>query len=137
MIITAVVIIVFAGCTPAYQILNPYETVDWSQHGQYKANFHAHTTRSDGRLNPHAVVDVYNKLGYNVLAITDHDEVTYPWTEFSNMEPSRRSLLRLEQRPETLPEGLDYEDRDPDALGMIAIQANELSSHHHMGSFFL
>jgi len=44
-----------------------------------------------------------------VLAITDHDKVTYPWTDFG---------------------------RDPAALGMIDVQGNELSGGHHIVSLF-
>jgi hypothetical protein len=127
---------IFTGCTSGWEIDNPYDNVNWSDHGQYKANFHAHTPRSDGRMNPQDVVDRYHELGYKILAITDHNEVTYPWTGFSAMEPSSTSLNRMESAPETMPHNLVFEDRDPASLGMIDIQANELSRHHHMGSFF-
>ncbi len=124
------------SCGTRWEIENPYETVDWENHFQYKANFHTHTTVSDGRLNPHTVVDSYHMLGYDILAITDHNAVTYPWTDFSNMEPSSTSLRRIENDPESMPGEFLFEDRDPFELRMIDIQANELSSHHHMGSFF-
>ncbi len=124
------------GCGPGFDIENPYDMVDWEHHYQYKANFHTHTTISDGRLNPHTVVDKYYQLGYDILAITDHNAVSYPWTEFSNMEPGGTTLRRMENEPETMPAELVFEDRDPIELGMIDIQANELSRHHHMGSFF-
>jgi len=126
----------FAGCAPKWEIDNPYESVDWENDGRFKGNFHTHTTVSDGRLNPHAVVDKYHELGYDILAIADHNSVTYPWTGFSEMEPSNLSRNRKEESPEAMPEDFVFEDRDPVALGMIDIQANELSSHHHMGSFF-
>lgn len=87
-------------------------------------------------MNPHTVVDRYHELGYSILAVTDHNEVTYPWTAFADMEPSSTSLNRMESAPETMPENFVYENRDPVTLGMIDIQANELSRHHHMGSFF-
>jgi hypothetical protein len=136
----AIFLIFFASlltsCTPQWDIGNPYETVDWSNHSQYKANFHTHTTRSDGRMNPQEVVDKYRELGYNILPITDHNEVTYPWTGFADQTPSNTSLNRMESAPETMPANLVFENRDPVALGMIDIQANELSRHHHMGSFF-
>ena len=134
----AIILVVFlvAGCAPEWEIDNPYESVDWSGHSRYKANLHTHTTNSDGRMNPQTVVDIYNELGYAILAITDHNAVTYPWTRFSVIEPSTTSLNRMETAPETMPENLIFEDRDPVALGMIDIQANELSRHHHIGSFF-
>jgi hypothetical protein len=128
--------VLLAGCNQKWEITNPYDSVDWSAHNQYKANFHTHTTRSDGRLNPHKVIDRYHQLGYDILAITDHNEVTYPWIAFAEMEESGTSRNRMESVPETMPENFMYENRDPVVLGMISIQANELSRHHHMGSFF-
>jgi hypothetical protein len=126
----------FLACTPRLEIKNPYESVDWAGHGQYKANFHTHTTRSDGRMNPHTVVDKYHELGYSILAITDHNEVTWPWTAFAEMEESNTSRNRMESAPEAMPDNFDFENRNPVALQMVDIQANELSRHHHMGSFF-
>ena len=38
----------------------------------YKGNTHAHTTRSDGRLDPEAVARLYRERGYDFLALTDH-----------------------------------------------------------------
>ena len=42
----------------------------------FKANFHCHTTRSDGRLDPDAAVGFYRNAGYDILSITDHRTVT-------------------------------------------------------------
>jgi hypothetical protein len=123
------------NCGPAWEIQNPYENVNWNHH-QFKANFHTHTTRSDGRMNPQTVIDNYHRLGYHILAITDHNEVTYPWTGFAEMTASKTSLNRMENDPGSMPTALIYENRDPRQLGMIDIQANELSRHHHIGSFF-
>ncbi len=39
----------------------------------YKANLHCHTTISDGRKTPEEVKELYKKLGYSVVAYTDHD----------------------------------------------------------------
>ena len=38
----------------------------------YKGNTHAHTTRSDGLLAPEEVARLYQRAGYDFLAITDH-----------------------------------------------------------------
>lgn len=38
----------------------------------YRGNFHCHTTCSDGRLSPEEVKDVYRRLGYDFLVISDH-----------------------------------------------------------------
>lgn len=39
----------------------------------YKANLHTHSTISDGTLSPTQVKDTYKELGYQILAITDHN----------------------------------------------------------------
>jgi hypothetical protein len=130
-----VLFFLFFGCQPKWDIQNPYAEVDWTNHQRYKANFHTHTTRSDGRLNPQNVVDKYHALGYHILAITDHNEVTYPWTSFAEMEASNGAHQRLEGGQLEV-QDLVYKNRDPQQLGMLAIQGNELSRHHHTGSFF-
>jgi len=98
-------------------VLNPYQNVDWARVTQHKANFHTHTTQSDGNYAPLAVVDQYHQMGYTILALTDHDRVTYPWPGFSELNN-------------------EYEDRTPKSLGMLAIVGNELSRHHHTLSLF-
>jgi len=128
-------ILVFASCSDRWIVTNPYAQVDWEKHGQYKANLHTHTTRSDGSIAPQYVVDKYHQLGYHILALTDHNEVTFPWTSFASMEASAKSKERLADG-KVSPENLVYENRDPATLGMIAIQGNEVSSPHHVGSLF-
>lgn len=127
------------GCAhpsaPGRVIANPYDGIDWETVGRYRANLHTHTTGSDGSLNPHEAIDRYHALGYRILALTDHNAVTHPWTALTDLPPSatasnRLALGRLES------DSLNRENRDPAALGMIAIQGNELSGHHHMGSFY-
>ena len=39
----------------------------------YKANLHAHSTESDGRLTPAELKEAYKAQGYSVLSITDHE----------------------------------------------------------------
>lgn len=104
----------------ALRIDNPYADVNWAQAARVKANLHTHTTVSDGRIPPHDAVDRYHALGYGVLAITDHNAVVYPWQAFPSFAKGDQA----------------YEPRDPEALGMLAIQGNELSSHDHMGSYY-
>ncbi len=99
--------------------LNPYEDVDFDSVNHVLANLHTHTTHSDGMAMPHDVVDFYHELGYSILAITDHDLYTYPWT-FSDLNP-------------------EWEDRDPNELGMVAIPGNEYSynnNRHHITGLF-
>lgn len=39
----------------------------------YKANMHCHTTLSDGKKTPEEVKALYKRLGYSIVAYTDHD----------------------------------------------------------------
>jgi hypothetical protein len=51
---------------------NPFRTEgEW-----LKAQFHAHTTRSDGQLDPDAVAEQYFHHGFDVLTISDHWTMT-------------------------------------------------------------
>ncbi len=60
------------GCQLEWDIKNPYGDVDWVNHKQYKTEFYAHTTRSDGSMNLQLVVDLYHNNGSHILAITDY-----------------------------------------------------------------
>jgi len=40
---------------------------------QFKANLHAHTNLSDGKLTPEQSVSAYKDRGYQILALTDHE----------------------------------------------------------------
>ncbi len=112
-----IVVILLMGCArrqSAFQIENPYASVDWAKHGQYKANLHTHTTMSGASAAPHTVIDHYRELGYSILALTDHDDdgpttPTWPWQEY---------------------------EREPETLNMVAIQGNEISAVHHIACFF-
>ncbi len=96
---------------PRYDVAleNPYEYVDWEAYGQHKANLHTHTRNSDGLYSVARVIDTYHQLDYGILAIVEHNYVTWPWQDYR---------------------------RDPEELGMLAIQANEISDTHHIGSYF-
>ncbi len=51
---------------------NPYAVPgEW-----FRGNLHAHTTESDGRREPQAVIDDYAERQYDFLMISDHDMVT-------------------------------------------------------------
>lgn len=90
-------------------VVNAYENIDWNYTERYKSNFHTHTSQSfDTQFTTSEVVDKYSNAGYDILALTDHDANSYPWTMFS---------LYNEKA----------EDRDPLTLGMLAIPGNELS----------
>ena len=137
-LVIAVISIVSSNCKPEFVIDNPYDKVDWKGYGRFKADLHIHTSRSDGHFSPHIVVDRFHDLGFSILAIADHGVVTYPWQEFSTLKPSNRTFRIREREMYYLPDEkiFNYENRDPDSLGMVAIQGNEVSHHHHIGSYF-
>ena len=41
----------------------------------FKANLHAHSTYSDGKLTPPKLKEIYKEKGYSVLAYTDHEHL--------------------------------------------------------------
>ncbi len=49
----------------------------------WKGNLHTHSTRSDGKLTPEKVCQVYRDLGYDFLSITDHflQQYSFPMTD--------------------------------------------------------
>ncbi len=62
---------------------NPYTLESGSHCGDdavsgkwLRGNLHAHTTRSDGMHEPRQLIEAYAELGYDFLAVTDHDDVT-------------------------------------------------------------
>ena len=51
----------------------------------YKANLHAHTNISDGKLSPEELKELYKSNGYSVVAYTDHD-IFIPHPELTDSE---------------------------------------------------
>ncbi len=45
----------------------------------YRGNLHCHSTRSDGLLEPEAVVNAYRDAGYDFVCLSDHFEEEYGW----------------------------------------------------------
>lgn len=95
--------------TPPLRVESPYRDVDWEKHQPRRANLHAHTTESDGRSEPAAVIAEYRRHGFDILAITDHDRVTWPWEDYGAV---------------------------PKEHLMLAVPGNEVSRPHHMGAYF-
>ena len=98
---------------------NPYAGVDWSDHGRFKASMHAHTSESDGTQAPDEVIDAHHAKRYDILALTDHDAdpvmpafrrgSTWPWKAYG---------------------------RDPDELGMQAVEGHEFSLIDHVNGYW-
>lgn len=103
---------VFSGITPinnAFVTVNAYNNVDWTTTGRYKSNFHTHTSQSfDTQFTTDKVVDRYKNARYSILALTDHDYNSYPWTYFDLFNPQAES-------------------RNPEDIGMLTFPGNELS----------
>lgn len=123
--------------------MNPYEEVNWNATGYYDSNLHTHTTLSDGSYDPHQAIDMYHELDYHILALTDHDThhhdamptALYPWTELNDIyfdirgKINPRYDLSYEERANE-----EWQNRDPQELGMLSIEGSELSAGHHIGS---
>lgn len=127
-------------------VVDPYAAVDWQAYAQHKANLHTHTTQSDGGGTPSQVIDEYRSRGYSILALTDHNLCTWPWTELATMERKGKALQsdnEARKNPDTpseerkVPRVYAYENRVPEDLGMLAVSGNEYSIHHHTCSFFI
>lgn len=78
-----------------YIINNPYETVDWKNQHQYKADFHAHSKNSDGGNYTYEMVEDHYKKGYDVLAMTDHNYTTKGWENAGegSVSPERKAEI--------------------------------------------
>lgn len=61
------------------QIVNPYDGIDWNAVNNVKAALHTHTINSlpvdpnAGTTPPNALVQAYEKAGFDAVVITDHD----------------------------------------------------------------
>ena len=55
-----------------------------------RGNLHAHTTFSDGVRSPERLVEAYEELGYDFLAITDHEDLipSRYWEALEDLAPS-------------------------------------------------
>jgi|GEM_PF-562759 len=126
-LLTAVMIgLQYAVAVSSNTIINPYENVNWDTFGRHRANLHSHTTESDGHHTPSELIYDYYDRGYTILSITDHDTAGW-WADYPTPEPTW-PWTDYEEDP-------DY-PLDPDVLGMVAIEGNEISRPHHIGSYF-
>jgi hypothetical protein len=102
------------------EIINPYRDVNWATAKHYKANFHTHTQKSDGKETVEQVIMRYHSAGYAILAITDHSKNTWPWSDHIQYKPAEAS-----NKAEFYPD-----------LNMLAISGNEPSASHHFSTLF-
>ncbi len=104
----------------ADKIFNPYENVDWEVTNHFKANFHTHTTESDGDQTPEEVITKYINANYDILAITDHNKNSWSWTNWINSEPVSPSSTSAYYQ----------------GFEILAVSGNEPSNSHHFVSLF-
>ena len=79
---------------------DPYEGIEWGNVLHLKSSLHVHTVNSTIEHGPEEGTTVtpadqiarYEELGYDVLAITDHDYVTYPWSEYGKADSPMISI---------------------------------------------
>lgn len=108
-----------------YSITSPYAQVDWDSFGQYKADFHAHSTNSDGGVLTRDTVEDHYAKGYDILSMTDHNYLTTRWSE------TDKGAMDAE-REEEIVAGVGRDGR-----GMLDIyEADEQSVVDHINSFF-
>ncbi len=139
--------IITSGSADERTFLNPYARVNWARVDHYYANLHTHTVYSDGDFTPHDAIDAYHELGYQILALTDHDndyyparpKILYPWTELDSIHNEIKDKPNTSWRWQNKPYGeiSEYwEPRDPEALNMISVPGSEISFTHHIVSLF-
>jgi len=77
--------------TMNYVITNPYKDVDFATWKAYKTQLHVHTNGSDGGEPIQKVVEEHYRLGFDILAVTDHAMPNRGW----NVVPPTVPLFRL------------------------------------------
>jgi hypothetical protein len=94
-----------------------------------RGNLHAHTTFSDGLLPPARLIAVYERLGYDFLAITDHDDLVSDayWREIRALEPNLLLFHGVE---------LNY-DRFPQHVGRVIGDRETLHVLNHPARYKL
>ena len=123
-------------------VVNPYDDVDWETVKKHKAALHVHTLQSDGFQRVNEVVRAYQRAGFTVLAITDHDWNQPNFQVRREKVPPEKASPYPEHRKDPNYYGnptwpwTDYGCSAPQELGMIGIQGNELTYRHHINSYY-
>ncbi|MCK4887503.1 MAG: hypothetical protein KAS96_08960 [Planctomycetes bacterium] len=114
-------------------ITNPYAKVDWDKFGQYKANLHCHTIMSDGHACVNDMAKVYKDAGFSILAISDHDCVIKEKRPKELLEATclDKNCISFITWP-----WCDFGGKSPRTHGLTGIEACELTTKHHMNSYF-
>jgi hypothetical protein len=80
------------GSSGQFIIQNPYAGVNWGTWGRYKAQFHAHSTDSDGDHTRAEMLEDHYRKGFDIVAFTEHDFLTTAWDGPSNPRPNDSGL---------------------------------------------
>ncbi|MDR2719549.1 MAG: dockerin type I domain-containing protein [Nitrososphaerota archaeon] len=113
------------GQSGSFVITNPYVNVDWTAYGQYKADFHSHSTNSDGSNTVEQMVEEHYAKGFDIFAVTDHSVLTPNW------DKAEKGAINTERKAE-IEAGIGR-----DGKGMIDVDnCNEQSATDHINSFF-
>ncbi|MDY5588945.1 MAG: hypothetical protein SPF30_03170 [Arcanobacterium sp.] len=118
-----------------FAINNPYAAVDWAKYGQYKADFHSHSNESDGSPEPKDQIEEHYKLGFDVMALTDHNMLssTMDRTDDSNPNNAVDSQYLTPERALQIKNGVGRNGR-----GMTYIPyATEQSRADHLNTFWV
>lgn len=67
-------------------VFSPYPAGPFKQ---FKGNLHTHTRESDGAFHPQQTIHRYEEMGYDFLAISDHDQIT----DIRTLNPCGLTLL--------------------------------------------
>jgi len=114
-----------AGQTENITITSPYANVNWATYSQYKADFHAHSTNSDGANTVEQMVEDHYAKGFDIFTVTDHSVLTPNW------DKAEKGAITTERKAE-IETGVGRDGR-----GMIDIDnCNEQSATDHINSFF-
>ncbi len=122
-----------ANTNKKISITNPYSKVDWCKFGQYKANLHCHTIMSDGHACVNDMARVYKDAGFSILAISDHDCVI---KEKRPKELLKATCLDKNYISFITWPWCDFGAKSPRKHGLTGIEACELTTKHHMNSYF-
>lgn len=115
----ALTALVASSCKPQV-VFDPYEGVDWSSVLTLRAALHVHTAESTNfewpdegtTVTPAEQIDHYQELGYDVVALTDHDRISYPWSRFGREDSPMVAVkgIELSKNDNLVSLFNDYED---------------------------
>ena len=119
--------------TGSVSINSPYEGIDWSSFGQYKAALHVHSTNSYGDVN--AVVSLTQMIehhygrDYDILAVTEHNYTTVDWVNDMNGV--------TQERLNEITSGTGRSGRGMLRIPLTNEQSEIDGGREHLGSFFI